>query len=1295
MKRKFLCLLLALTLLLGLAATVSATGTEAVSWTLADGVLTISGTGPMADYAEGQAPWLGEEVYSLIIEDGVTSIGSNAFRGMTELLDAVIGRGVTVIDKTAFNDCPALEDVIFRGNDHIIPSGTFSNCTKLSIFRFAGDMPTMENDSLLTGYTGVMDNIITVQYDKSNTTWENRSGDQFAPGVPIEYYAYQNHLGGSGTCGDDLTWQILLTDVSYMSHYLVISGTGPMYDYAEGEAPWLDYIEDNRLTVRGLYILPGVTTIGENAFAGMRVSRTGTPGSVREIGAGAYRNNTNLSSATLSSNIRSVGDYAFSNTDLTSLYFGTKVPELGIGVFKDCAGLVRANLPEGLTHIPDATFSGCKRLRETTIPTTVTSIGTDAYAGCSGLRTVNFYGTTRQWEAIEIAEGNEKLLAAELKGVLSTSGTCGDNARWELSEDYTTLTISGTGAVTSHPWANAARVVETIIVEEGITSLCDSAFHDFEIVTKARLPETLTAIGASAFRNNYALPELVLPAGLTKLGDNAFTWCSSLKSMVIPEGITAIPEHLLSYCEALESVEMSENVTAIGSSAFIRCISLSEINIPSGLTALGGDAFAGCNSLHIRFEWPETLPYVGTALQASGVTEVVLPDTVTTIGAHAFMGCTKLETINIPDSVTSIGERAFETTSSLKSIRIPEGITTIPFSCFNGSGITEISLPDSLTTIERYAFQRCANLESVHLPESVTSIADEVFSYCSSLKEINWPSGVNNIGWHQFNGTALTEFTVPATVTLVESYAFKDCTKLEKLVFESKDTVVTGSQIFENDDLLTIYCWYDSSAQAAAEFSMIPYVLFDAPADLPRYPVLTTIQGDGEIIATPAESTGFEWITVDIVPGEDSVLYGLELYYYAYEELELRIEEVDEDTFRLLMPKCPVEIVAAFQNTETGFIDIKSTDFYYEPVIWAFENGITTGISDIEFDPNGQCQRGQIVTFLWRAAGCPVVEAENPFTDVKQSDFYYNAVLWAVDQGITTGTSETTFSPYKVCSRAEVVTFLWRAAGKPAASGTNPFTDVSKDDFFHTAVLWAVENGVTNGMDATHFSPYAVCNRAQVVTFLYRAKDIEPAARYSFELRSNDPTEEIGFAFCDGTEFAAGESVTFYAEPWFGYLVEFSAEPDVELELYYLGAYTYELVMPAHDLVLTANFVPAPGEAHNLSIDCENGMAFAVCDADEEGNSIAKAGEFLQIFIIPEEGFTFSPESFTATAGGQTVEDWWYLGEIVEEDPDLGVIDGIFVVELVMPDADLTVSVTCTPGADTAAAELRLPVTVR
>ena len=169
------------------------------------------------------------------------------------------------------------------------------------------------------------------------------------------------------------------------------------------------------------------------------------------------------------------------------------------------------------------------------------------------------------------------------------------------------------------------------------------------------------------------------------------------------------------------------------------------------------------------------------------------------------------------------------------------------------------------------------------------------------------------------------------------------------------------------------------------------------------------------------------------------------------------------------------------------FIDVKPDEYYELPVCWAVYKEITAGSDAYHFNPNGECMRAQIVTFLWRAAGSPVVEAENPFTDVKETDFYYNAVLWAVENGITTGTSDTTFSPTKTCTRAEVVTFLWRANGKPDASAANPFVDVADTDFFHTAVLWAVEKGITNGMDAAHFGSLNICNRAQVVTFLYRA----------------------------------------------------------------------------------------------------------------------------------------------------------------------------------------------------------------
>ena len=888
------------------------------------------------------------------------------------------------------------------------------------------------------------------------------------------------------------------------------------------------------------------------------------------------------------------------------------------------------------------------------------------------------------------------------------SGTCGKNAVWSFDAETGTLTISGTGSTTDYayhfvssqaPWTPLSGQLTKVVVEDGITRLGNHSFTECTNLVEVVLPDSITELGSDVFNNCRSLAGVEFPDTLTVLGNNVFSGCYALETFTVPDSITEIPDSMFNYCKNLKTITFHDGVTSIGSNAFYMCESLTDVQLPAGLKFMGGGVFFNCKSL-TSLDWPAALKNIyGSTFSMSGLTEFVVPEGVISIGARAFDGCTDLHTLVLPDSVATLGEYAFSFTPNLTELRIPTAVTAIPSGCFSRSGLTEVVIPEGVTSIGRYAFHDSANLERVVLPESLTEVASEVFWNCSSLKEINWPSGVDTIGLSMFSGTALEEFTVPATVKTIQDYAFMNCSNLKKLVFESKDTQIVGGQVFDNDDLLTIHCWYGSSAMDAAEFQLIPYVLFDAPADLPRYPVLTTIQGDGEIIATPAESTGFEWITVDIVPGEDSVLYGLELYYYAYEELELRIEEVDEDTFRLLMPKCPVEIVAAFQNTITGFIDIKSTDFYYEPVIWAFENGITTGISDIEFGPNGQCQRGQIVTFLWRAAGCPVVEAENPFTDVKETDFYYDAVLWAVENGITTGTSADTFSPYKACTRAEVVTFLWRAHGSLVVETTEQFfADVDSDDFFYHAVQWAYAAGITTGIDNANFGPYAICNRAQVVTFLYRAKDFpkyEPSEKYTFELRSNDPTEETGFVLCEGTEFAAGESVIFYAEPWYGYLVEFAAEPDVELELYYLGACTYELVMPAHDVVLTANFVPAPGEAHFINTTCENGEFFALCDFDEDLRDFAKAGEFVQFYVIPDEGFTLTPENITLTVGGESWEDWWFLGELVEEIPEEDlVIDGIFLFEAVMPEGDLEVSITCTPGTEATSAQVRVPVSV-
>ena len=203
------------------------------------------------------------------------------------------------------------------------------------------------------------------------------------------------------------------------------------------------------------------------------------------------------------------------------------------------------------------------------------------------------------------------------------------------------------------------------------------------------------------------------------------------------------------------------------------------------------------------------------------------------------------------------------------------------------------------------------------------------------------------------------------------------------------------------------------------------------------------------------------------------------------------VGSVKSYTFKNVTKDHTIEVVfmKANGNPQTGvFVDVAEGSYYEEAVDWAVKNGITTGTGNNYFTPDGICTRAQAVTFLWRVAGSPTPKTEAmPFEDVLDGSYYYEAVLWAVENGITVGTSATTFSPELTCSRAHIVTFLWRAANSPSAKTANPFTDVAADAYYIDAVLWAVKHKITVGTTLSTFSPDEGCTRAQIVTFLYRA----------------------------------------------------------------------------------------------------------------------------------------------------------------------------------------------------------------
>jgi len=181
------------------------------------------------------------------------------------------------------------------------------------------------------------------------------------------------------------------------------------------------------------------------------------------------------------------------------------------------------------------------------------------------------------------------------------------------------------------------------------------------------------------------------------------------------------------------------------------------------------------------------------------------------------------------------------------------------------------------------------------------------------------------------------------------------------------------------------------------------------------------------------------------------------------------------------------DVIPAWDNP---FTDVEKSAYYRDSIIWAFHCGITTGTDESHFSPDQACTRGQMVTFLWRMAGSPAVgKGSNPFSDVKEGDYYYDAVLWAVQKGITKGVDAHRFAPQTGCTRCQVVTMLHRYQNAPSVAGENPFADVAQDDYFAMSVLWAYKEKITTGVDAHHFSPHLPCTRGQIVTFLFRFQD--------------------------------------------------------------------------------------------------------------------------------------------------------------------------------------------------------------
>lgn len=468
-----------------------------------------------------------------------------------------------------------------------------------------------------------------------------------------------------------------------------------------------------------------------------------------------------------------------------------------------------------------------------------------------------------------------------------------------------------------------------------------------------------------------------------------------------------------------------------------------------------------------------------TAPWGTDIKSVVVESGVLNVGARSFYHCDKLTSVTLSESVDGIGNSAFEGCTSLRSIDLPDSLDYICDSLFKGcTALESVVIPEKVIDIRERAFAGCTNLTEVYFPDGLKDIKSGAFEYCRKLKSVTIPDSVLFPGSSIFARCySLESVKLSANQVGIGNYTFVGCTNLKSLTI-GKNFSFAGEYAFGLD----INGLYDSVSYGA-----VPYL------------------NDVYYAGSPAEWTNVEYCK------ENFQLARIHYYdtgsnhkytdtvYPASCTSTGRIEHVCTCGIKYTEYLCELghEFVdnicvrcGASASTD-GFTDISSDKYYFDAINWAVGSGITLGTTESTFSPNDVCTRAQIVTFLWRAAGRPVYnDGVLQFVDVPQSAYYYNAVKWAERNNITEGTDSTHFSPNATCTRAQIVTLLMRANRFTDDAPKVDFVDVPDGSYYYKAVCWATKYGVTLGTDATHFSPNAGCTRAQVVTFLYRAKDL-------------------------------------------------------------------------------------------------------------------------------------------------------------------------------------------------------------
>ncbi|MBQ1887755.1 MAG: leucine-rich repeat protein [Firmicutes bacterium] len=771
------------------------------------------------------------------------------------------------------------------------------------------------------------------------------------------------------------------------------------------------------------------------------------------------------------------------------------------------SSLKQVSLPEGLTSIYSGAFYESRDLTYVYIPKTVTKIGARAFSGCWGLE------------------------EADLK-----------DARIEIIED--------------------------------------GAFADCRKIAEITIPDTVKSIGELAFNNCWEIKSLVIPDSVESLGQEAFASCKGLEELTVGSGLKTLTSHAFRLCSSLKNVTIKSGVTEIGDEVFFQCSDLKNITIPASVKKVGENVFHECLGFNIDVEdlssWFDLeikgggLSSYSLSVNGEPLKVLTLPEGSESVENNAFANCGGFEKVIIPDGVTSIGSSAFSNCGELKEVVIPSSVKTIGKDAFYGcASLAELDLPEGVESIGESAFEDCEDLASVSFPASLKSVGSRAFFNDPSLMEVTLPEGLTEIGSHAFGfmpgydpktfaeiEEALEGFRVTGvTGSQADLYALKnglaffdpaaaaDRTELEEAVSAAealkeedyseesfarlKEALDAAKALPEDADQEAVDAAAKAVSDAAVALEKLPETpevdkkeldkaveeaealkeedyteesfarlkeALDAAKALPE-------DADQEAVAAAARAVDE---AVKALEADSPAAQNKKDLAKAIEEAEkLEKDKYTEDTTAVLdlvlsgaktalSSDDPAEIDKALQaltkfldgleeKSPIPFTDVAKEEYFYDAVVWAFtaEPQITDGTSPTTFSPGSTCTRAQVVTFLWRSQGCPEPETKvNPFADVAESDWFYKPVLWAVEKGITDGTGPTTFSPKSTCRNSHILTFIYRAVGEPEKTG--------QGSWWADAFNWANFGGLLKGSYTGTYDVNADCPRANVVYYLHR-----------------------------------------------------------------------------------------------------------------------------------------------------------------------------------------------------------------